>query len=73
MAAHEPAAMDLPIKLGLARLAHGVSPSSVAQAFSDWLTHLAVSPSKQAELASSALDMALKYRRIAERTPRHNH
>ena len=64
-AGHEPAAMDLPIKLGLARLAHGVSPSSVAQAFSDWLTHLAVSPSKQAELASSALGKALQWQHYA--------
>ncbi len=59
--AHEPAAMDLPIKLGLARLANGVSPSSVAQAFSDWLTHLAVSPSKASELASSAVSKALMW------------
>jgi polyhydroxyalkanoate synthase len=65
IASHEPAAMDLPIKLGLARLAHGVSPSSVAQAFSDWLTHLAVSPSRQAELYSSALDKALMWQHCA--------
>jgi polyhydroxyalkanoate synthase len=67
IAAHEPAAMDLPIKLGLARLAHGVSPSSVAQAFSDWLTHLVVSPSKQAELASSALEKALMWQDFTAR------
>lgn len=36
--------MDLPVKLGLARAAHGISPASLAQAYSDWLTHLAVSP-----------------------------
>jgi polyhydroxyalkanoate synthase len=64
---HGPAAMDLPIKLGLARLANGVSPSSVAQAFSDWLTHLAVSPSKQAELSSSALEKALMWQEYAAR------
>ena len=45
--AHEPAAMDLPVKLGLARMANGVSPSSLAQAFSDWMTHLAVSPARR--------------------------
>jgi polyhydroxyalkanoate synthase len=47
--------MDLPLKLGLARLAHGISPASVAMAYSDWFTHLLVSPSKHAELAGSAL------------------
>jgi polyhydroxyalkanoate synthase len=50
-----PAAMDLPVKLALARLANGVSPSSVTGAFADWATHLLVSPSKQAELGQSAL------------------
>jgi len=64
-ALHEPAALDLPVKLGLARLFNGVSPSSVAQAFSDWSTHLAVSPSKQAQLATSALEKALLWQHCA--------
>jgi len=51
---HEPDPLDLPLKLALARLAHGISPASVAMAYADWLTHLAVSPAKQAALASSA-------------------
>jgi polyhydroxyalkanoate synthase subunit PhaC len=50
----QPAPLDLPLKTALARLANGVSPASVALAQLDWLLHLAVSPSKQAELASSA-------------------
>jgi polyhydroxyalkanoate synthase len=58
---HEPDPMDLPLKLGLARLANGISPSSVAMAYSDWLTHLLVSPSKQADLASSALRKTLMW------------
>ena len=37
-----------------AGLANGISPASVAMAYSDWLVHLAVSPAKQAELAASA-------------------
>ncbi len=53
--------MDLPLKLGLARLANGISPSSVTMAYSDWLTHLLVSPSKRADLASSALRKTLTW------------
>ncbi len=56
---HGPEALDLPLKLGLARLANGVSPSSVMMAYGDWLTHLAVSPSKRADLATSAWEKAL--------------
>ena len=58
---HQPEPLDLPLKLGLARLANGISPSSVSMAYSDWLTHLLVSPSKQADLASSALRKALTW------------
>ena len=57
--------MDLPIKLGLARLAHGISPASLAQAYSDWLTHLMVSPSKQAELMASAARKGLLWQQYA--------
>ncbi|HKB54149.1 MAG TPA: poly-beta-hydroxybutyrate polymerase N-terminal domain-containing protein, partial [Ramlibacter sp.] len=51
---HGPEPLDVPLKLGLARLANGISPASIAMAYADWATHLAVSPSKRAELASSA-------------------
>ena len=51
--------MDLPVKLALARLANGISPASLALAYSDWFTHLLVSPSRQAELAASALRKGL--------------
>ncbi|MES2482907.1 MAG: alpha/beta fold hydrolase [Pseudomonadota bacterium] len=50
-----PTALDLPLKLWIARMAHGVSPASLAQAQADWLVHLGVSPAKQAELAASAM------------------
>ena len=62
---HEPRPIDIPVKVALARVANGVSPSSVAQAYSDWLTHLAVSPSKQSELAGSALRKALQWQHFA--------
>lgn len=47
--------LDLPLRSTLARLAQGISPASLAMAQADWFVHLLVSPSKQAELASSAL------------------
>lgn len=51
--------MDLPFKTALARLAQGISPASLALAYTDWLVHLAASPAKQAELATSALRKSL--------------
>lgn len=57
----QPDALDLPLKTALARLANGISPASLAMAQADWLTHLAVSPSKQSELASSALRKMLAW------------
>lgn len=53
--------MDLPLKLAIARLSNGISPASLAQAQTDWLAHLAASPSKQAELAASAQQKALQW------------
>ncbi|MBI5278014.1 MAG: alpha/beta fold hydrolase [Burkholderiales bacterium] len=52
--AHGPAAMDLPLKLWIARLANGMSPASLAQALADWQVHLMVSPARQAELGALA-------------------
>lgn len=52
---HTPDPLDLPLKLGLARLTHGVSPASVAMAYADWYTHLLASPSRQAGLLADAL------------------
>jgi len=57
---HEPAAMDLPGKLWLARLMHGISPTSVALAYADWAAHLMASPSRQAQLWQSALHKGLQ-------------
>lgn len=62
---HAPAPMDLPLKLGLARLTHGVSPASVAMAYADWYTHLLVSPSRQAELLADALRKGLLWSQYA--------
>jgi len=50
-----PSPLDAPLKLAIARMAHGISPASLVQAQADWLVHLAASPAKQAELAASGL------------------
>jgi polyhydroxyalkanoate synthase subunit PhaC len=63
-----PEPLDLPLKSALARLANGISPASVATAQADWLLHLAVSPSKQVELASSAFQKALAWTAYAARS-----
>jgi len=51
---HAPAPLDLPLKLWMARMAHGISPSAVAMAYADWAIHLLASPSHQLEMFSSA-------------------
>ena len=53
--------MDLPLKAGLARLTHGISPAALALSFHDWSVHLLASPGKQAELAHSAQEKALQW------------
>jgi polyhydroxyalkanoate synthase len=53
--------LDLPLTTWLARMSHGISPSALAAAFSDWQSHLARSPGKQLELAESALHKYLQW------------
>ena len=70
-AGHEPAAIDLPLKLGLARMAHGISPASLGMAYLDWFLHLLVSPSRQADLAASALRKGLLWQQYAAQSWSH--
>jgi len=53
--------LDLPLTTWIARVSHGISPSALAAAFSDWQSHLAVSPGTQLELAESALHKYLQW------------
>ena len=53
--------MDLPLKAGVARLTHGISPAALSLAFQDWWVHIVTSPGKQAELAASAQRMAAQW------------
>ncbi|MEY4756772.1 MAG: hypothetical protein RJA34_1670 [Pseudomonadota bacterium] len=62
---HAPAPMDLPFKLWMARMAHGISPSSVAMAYADWAIHLMVSPSRQTDMWSSAQHKMLMWLQYA--------
>lgn len=51
---HAPDPLDQPLMGVLARLTHGISPAALALAFTDWASHLAVSPSRQGQLAQLA-------------------
>jgi polyhydroxyalkanoate synthase len=61
--------LDLPLKSMLARDFKGLSPASIGMAYYDWLAHLAVSPTKHAELASSALRKTLAWLHTRSRPP----
>lgn len=60
-----PAPADAPLQLFLARVANGISPASVLLAQADWLSQLAASPGKQAELAASAWHKRLQWTQCA--------
>jgi polyhydroxyalkanoate synthase len=53
--------IDAALKARMGRMTNGLSPASVASAFEDWMTHLAVSPGRQAELAEQALRTWLRW------------
>ena len=57
-----PQALDKPLHTQMARFTHGVSPASLAGAYLDWLTHLALSPGKQQELLRKAVEKRSAYR-----------
>lgn len=60
-AASHPEPLDVPLKSVVARAFNGLSPASIGLAHYDWWVHLATSPSKHAELASSALRKTLSW------------
>ena len=49
------AGLDRAARAAAVRLAGGISPWSIWMAYADWVTHLAASPGKQAELSAKAL------------------
>jgi polyhydroxyalkanoate synthase subunit PhaC len=46
--------LDMVFKAWLGRFTGNISPASVTNAYTDWLTHLVLSPSKQSELIQKA-------------------
>jgi len=50
-----PSAFDRTIHANMARLTFGISPASLMQAYADWATHLAQSPSKQIRLVEKSV------------------
>ena len=50
-----PSTFDRTLHANMARLTFGISPVSLMQAYSDWATHLAVSPAKQLRLVEKSL------------------
>ena len=64
-----PRDLDKPLHSQLARFTHGVSPASLAGAYLDWLTHLALSPGKQQELLVKAIEKELRIAWHALRGP----
>ena len=53
--------LDRPVHAQLARMTQGVSPAFLGNAYIDWLTHLALSPGKQAELVEKAMHKTLRF------------
>ncbi|MET1115754.1 MAG: alpha/beta fold hydrolase [Comamonas sp.] len=62
---HPPDPVDLPFNRWLARQTHGISLVSVHLAYADWLQHLLVLPSKQADLIGSAVAKWLQWLQYA--------
>jgi polyhydroxyalkanoate synthase len=60
---------DRSLHAAAARFTAGLSPSSVAQAYLDWLMHLIYSPGKQLQLVDKAIRKAVRFANYAARYP----
>ncbi|AXS42025.1 alpha/beta fold hydrolase [Breoghania sp. L-A4] len=56
---------DRAFRAGIARATLGISPSSLAQAYFDWFSHIAASPGKQMRLAEKALRKSVRMSQFA--------
>ncbi|GAB2188476.1 alpha/beta fold hydrolase [Sessilibacter sp. MAH1] len=52
--------LDKSVHAAIAKMTMGISPGSVVEAFSDWYTHLAISPGKQWRLAEKYLNKNIR-------------
>ncbi len=55
--------MDHATRAGMARMTGGLSPAAIAQVWADWAIHMAISPGKQALLATKAARKAMRFQR----------
>jgi polyhydroxyalkanoate synthase len=53
-------ALDRALNYALSRVTLGLSPAALAEAYFDWLAHLATAPGKQMQLSQKALRKALR-------------
>lgn len=60
--------LDRSVHASAARMTAGLSPSGLANAYFDWITHLAFSPGKRAQLVEKAQKKWLRYVNYATRT-----
>ncbi|MCI4664571.1 MAG: alpha/beta fold hydrolase [Neomegalonema sp.] len=64
------AAIDRAAHAALARATFSLSPAALANAYFDWLSHLALSPGKQAELVDKAVRKTMRaLRHMAQHSP----
>lgn len=59
------AVLDRVMHAGAARLTLGLSPAALAGAYLDWVAHLAFSPGKQLDLATSAVRQSARFAEYA--------
>ncbi|WP_435685295.1 PHA/PHB synthase family protein [Sedimenticola selenatireducens] len=60
--------LDKAFKANLARMTAGISPAGLAKVYFDWLSHLALSPGKQLELADKSLRKLTRFARYASQS-----
>jgi polyhydroxyalkanoate synthase len=56
---------DRSLQAAIARFTNGLSPAALAQAYMDWITHLAYSPGKQLQLVDKAMRKAVRFNNYA--------
>ncbi|MGH8803104.1 MAG: PHA/PHB synthase family protein [Casimicrobiaceae bacterium] len=65
--------LDRALHIRLARLTQGLSPAAISGAYMDWARHLVVSPDKQQELWSKAVQQSVRLGLYAVQSVTNNH